>query len=454
MSSSKSKLRIGSADDADIVIKQATVSRYHCELHWNSGAWELHDIGSTNGTFVDGVRITEVKRLAPKNVVTLGRGIPLEIPSPPKTASAKAEAAIRATTTEIIAAPIAAQPKSGYRAQPESSHTKWLYVFGTVALMSLIGVMSLFIVNSGSRQVVGDMGNVQQANPEVPGDKVLSKPLENAPIASSTPSASGSKAEELKSKLAPAPELVQCDPAFWAVIVESSDGKNQKLLGTAVAIGPNRLVTLASIVQAVEAVKSTYPQLIIAQPANPPRRIVPVKTEVHPNNQAALAKFQDFEKRFAEKINSVNELKEPSLEESLEWSGQLETIMAEIAKSDLASLTIQETLEKFLPIGKDAISDQATNCIVRGFPMFVPSPDIQANLSMFYLDMPANYKMDTRLKQPAPLVEASDFAGLPMISMVCINPKSELVGLCVREEPNQDVAAPKRGQITRVEAFW
>ena len=34
------------------------VSRHHCEILYKDGHYELHDLGSTNGTYVDGVRVT------------------------------------------------------------------------------------------------------------------------------------------------------------------------------------------------------------------------------------------------------------------------------------------------------------------------------------------------------------------------------------------------------------
>lgn len=450
MSSTKLNLRVGSADDADIVIKQATVSRYHCELRWKSGAWELRDLDSTNGTYVDGIRITEARRLSPASVVTLGRGIALEMPSAPVAASKGVVPETQPITREVVPLQI--------QVVRETSTNNGLYVFGTAAVMLLFGVVIWLLVQSSvSRDASSGLAGTQSVGTAVQNEKVQSPPAERAPSTAVSPSAPQG---ELDPKLTlpteaskSAPELVPYDAALWAVIVESSDGQSQRLLGTAIAIGPKRLITLASIVEAFESVKSAYPRLVFVQPANTSKRLVPVQIDVHPNNKAALAKYEEFEKRLAEKVSSVKELKEPSLEESLEWSGQLEAIMADIAKSDLASVTIAEPLSKFLSIGMETMSNQTT-CIIRGFPMILPSPDVQSNLTVFYLDLPGNCRMDTRAKQPVPLVESADVAGIPMISMVCLNQKSEVIGLCVREEPVQDLAAPKRSQISRVEVFW
>lgn len=80
----KTHYQVGSADDADIVIKQTTVSKRHCELKWTEEAgWELRDLDSTNGTFVDGNRITDVCKVNSSNKITLGRGVELNLPPRP-----------------------------------------------------------------------------------------------------------------------------------------------------------------------------------------------------------------------------------------------------------------------------------------------------------------------------------------------------------------------------------
>jgi transcriptional regulator with GAF, ATPase, and Fis domain len=50
-------LRIGTAPDNDIVLTDRTVSRYHCRVQLEPPGYVLHDLGSTNGTYVDSVRI-------------------------------------------------------------------------------------------------------------------------------------------------------------------------------------------------------------------------------------------------------------------------------------------------------------------------------------------------------------------------------------------------------------
>ena len=50
-------VRIGTADDNDLVLTDDSVSRHHCELEPVAGGMRVRDAGSTNGVFAAGVRV-------------------------------------------------------------------------------------------------------------------------------------------------------------------------------------------------------------------------------------------------------------------------------------------------------------------------------------------------------------------------------------------------------------
>ena len=54
-------LRIGRANEADILLTGDSVSRVHAELRPTRGGWVLVDVASAYGTFVDGQRVTELQ---------------------------------------------------------------------------------------------------------------------------------------------------------------------------------------------------------------------------------------------------------------------------------------------------------------------------------------------------------------------------------------------------------
>jgi pSer/pThr/pTyr-binding forkhead associated (FHA) protein len=51
---------IGRTSECDIALPEdSKVSRLHARLEWNGETWVLVDAGSTNGTFVNGQKVTE-----------------------------------------------------------------------------------------------------------------------------------------------------------------------------------------------------------------------------------------------------------------------------------------------------------------------------------------------------------------------------------------------------------
>lgn len=45
-------IKIGRNNDCDIVLNDSTVSKEHCLLTKKNGSWFIHDLKSTNGTFI------------------------------------------------------------------------------------------------------------------------------------------------------------------------------------------------------------------------------------------------------------------------------------------------------------------------------------------------------------------------------------------------------------------
>jgi hypothetical protein len=81
---------VGRHDDCRLRIKSSQVSRRHCELFEKKGLLLIKDLGSSNGTFVNGKRIRAQRVLEPGDELTIGQvmlrvakvGAP---PPPPRT---------------------------------------------------------------------------------------------------------------------------------------------------------------------------------------------------------------------------------------------------------------------------------------------------------------------------------------------------------------------------------
>lgn len=88
---------IGRKRDNDLVLSDERVSKYHLRIGFSSGKYHLYDLNSTNGTFVNGVRVDK-KKLEEGDEIRLGNTIiffekltvhrpfpaplPVEMPSP------------------------------------------------------------------------------------------------------------------------------------------------------------------------------------------------------------------------------------------------------------------------------------------------------------------------------------------------------------------------------------
>jgi len=69
------QITIGRDSVNEIVINDAEVSRRHARLTFQGGKYVLEDLGSTNGTFVNGQRLAGPRVLKPGEVVSFGEQI-------------------------------------------------------------------------------------------------------------------------------------------------------------------------------------------------------------------------------------------------------------------------------------------------------------------------------------------------------------------------------------------
>ncbi|GAA2075910.1 DUF3662 and FHA domain-containing protein [Pseudolysinimonas kribbensis] len=68
----KGRSVIGRGSDADVTLDDTGASRHHAQILWDGRRAELDDLGSTNGTLLNGQRVTKVA-LPPDSVIEIGR---------------------------------------------------------------------------------------------------------------------------------------------------------------------------------------------------------------------------------------------------------------------------------------------------------------------------------------------------------------------------------------------
>ena len=67
------RVTLGKGDENDVVLEDATVSRLHAVLEQFGAGWCVTDLGSSNGTFLNGERIWAQQRLRHGDEVRVGR---------------------------------------------------------------------------------------------------------------------------------------------------------------------------------------------------------------------------------------------------------------------------------------------------------------------------------------------------------------------------------------------
>ena len=62
----------GRNDDCNVRLRTDQVSRHHCVIEYSKPDWIVRDLGSSNGTFVNGVRVMGPATLANGNRLSVG----------------------------------------------------------------------------------------------------------------------------------------------------------------------------------------------------------------------------------------------------------------------------------------------------------------------------------------------------------------------------------------------
>ncbi len=66
-------IRIGRAEGMEIVIDNVSVSRAQAEIRQEKRGWSIHDLGSANGTFINGERVTAPRPLRAGDEISFGK---------------------------------------------------------------------------------------------------------------------------------------------------------------------------------------------------------------------------------------------------------------------------------------------------------------------------------------------------------------------------------------------
>ena len=161
------RMRIGRAEDNDIVVPDGSVSSYHGEITLTDSGIHIHDRGSTNGTHVNGQRVEEADipwggefRLGNCPSVLIGdqmeESAPAEDYSSPQESAASYSSATSsyassgggAVITGLGATPCPSSQRRGFgpKVKPKDSGGTMIMLFAVLAILAC-GAAAFMIMN-------------------------------------------------------------------------------------------------------------------------------------------------------------------------------------------------------------------------------------------------------------------------------------------------------------------
>jgi FHA domain len=157
-------IRIGRGESMDVVIDNVSVSRRQAELREAAGAWTIRDLGSSNGTFLNGQRLTAEQPLRPGDEISFGKfslfferpfsePVPLVDGGPGSRAGVEIGGTLQMRPEEVERLQRAAAQKRGAQIQWEAGGQQGTYYLeGTGALIGRTDLCDLRVPAGGPRQ--------------------------------------------------------------------------------------------------------------------------------------------------------------------------------------------------------------------------------------------------------------------------------------------------------------
>jgi S1-C subfamily serine protease len=225
-------LRFGDADER--------VSGLHARIAWRDGAWIIRDEGSSNGTLLDGQRVTET-RLANGQIVTFGQGGPtarVELPpsaAQPVRKAAKSHSGLTSlydSAREQVVARSTAPPsdatvmKAFVKLTNERTTRRWQLVLAACLVAGIGAVIAVYLL--GRRQAVGLEARIATLSAKLETQGAARAALESqlarmstmAAAAERTAQAARSDAQRLQQQR----DAVQQDRRFGPVVTQRFAG--------------------------------------------------------------------------------------------------------------------------------------------------------------------------------------------------------------------------------------
>ena len=185
---------LGRSLDVDVPVPHVSVSRRHALIEVTDSGFLLSDLGSSNGTFVNGVRLDEGERrelsydervgAPPPKPVKAAAAAPAPAPAPP-VVSVTATSRVRPSATGGKPK-VRSKPSTGLRATKRRERDRamrWMGVLITVGLVGLAVVFLVKIVGMSGDENGGNGGaSATESAPEKADEKADEKKWEVVPL--------------------------------------------------------------------------------------------------------------------------------------------------------------------------------------------------------------------------------------------------------------------------------
>lgn len=137
---------LGREEMCDIIIQDAEASRQHSKVSWEDNDFFLSDMGSTNGTFINGMQIIAPTRLKSGDSIGLGQTLLSFELDAEKTAHAEYEQAAAAPVSPSQPDPVTGTPVTAPDStRGDSNSRKWLLI-GCGCLVFVCACIALALV--------------------------------------------------------------------------------------------------------------------------------------------------------------------------------------------------------------------------------------------------------------------------------------------------------------------
>jgi hypothetical protein len=151
-------LVLGREEEVDIPIHDPEVSRRHASITWQSGGYVLEDLGSTNGTYLNGVKLIGPQPLKARDRIGMGQTV-LEFQPQPEAVAA----AHPATAPMPVASPSPPpSPDVASEEEPEGRSRCLLWGCGCLValgvLLMIAAVLAMVLFAEDIQPIFDDLG--------------------------------------------------------------------------------------------------------------------------------------------------------------------------------------------------------------------------------------------------------------------------------------------------------